>query len=170
MKKIVTAFSLSLVLAVGPALAHHPAEEMVDEEVYAMIDDMVADTPHATLVFDEEMGETEITTESVSDAEDMIDDYLLATLSALEEDVTVTITFEDVATVTYEDEVEQAESASQTNSGYTNQINSGYTNVLPEGGEWGRRVIITVDTLLCDPGWVEGDPLPGSECKNILPY
>lgn len=33
--------------------AHHAAEGIVDEEIYAMIDEMVADTPHADLVFDD---------------------------------------------------------------------------------------------------------------------
>lgn len=31
--------------------AHHPAADIVDEETYAMIDELVSDTPHATLDF-----------------------------------------------------------------------------------------------------------------------
>lgn len=33
--------------------AHHPAADIVDPEIYAMIDENVSDTPHADLVFDE---------------------------------------------------------------------------------------------------------------------
>ncbi len=56
MKKNITAVALCLALAASPALAHHPAADMVDEEVYAMIDEVVSDTPHATMVFDDTMG------------------------------------------------------------------------------------------------------------------
>lgn len=33
------------------AFAHHPAADIVDEDIYEMIDDNVADTPHADLDF-----------------------------------------------------------------------------------------------------------------------
>jgi len=39
-------------LLAGTAWGHHAAEGVVDEEIYAMIDSMVADTPHADLVLD----------------------------------------------------------------------------------------------------------------------
>ena len=142
MKKIVTTFALGLALAASPVLAHHPAADMVPEETYVMIDDIVSDTPHATLVFDDDMGSTTITAPSVSDAEEMINDYLLAALSVLEEDVTVTITFGE--------ELEAASSSGQSNS-----------NKWSEGDDWGREVIISVDTLLCDPDSAEG-------CVDIL--
>lgn len=134
MKKTVTAVALGLALAATPVLAHHPAVDIVDEEIYAMIDDLVSDTPHATLVFDDTMGAetTTITVPSVSDAEDMIDDYLLAVISLLEEDVTISITFgEDV-------EIEAAGASTQSDK-------------WTERDDWGRQVIITVDTLLCNP-------------------
>ncbi len=63
MKKIITTFALCLALAASPVLAHHPAADIVDPEIYEMIDNMVADTPHADLVFDDEMGTTTITTD-----------------------------------------------------------------------------------------------------------
>ena len=131
MKKIVTTFALCLALAAVPALAHHPAEDIVDPEIYAMIDEMVADTPHADLVFDDVMGTTEITTDSVSEAEDLIDDGLLATLSLLDEEVTVTITFGD--------EVEATSSIEEVSPSGDRWI---------ERDDWGRQVIFTVDTLL----------------------
>jgi hypothetical protein len=136
MRKIVTTFVLGLALVASPALAHHPAADMVDADIYAMIDELVSDTPHATLVFDDSMGmndTTTITVPSVSDAEDLIADYLLATLSLLDEDVTVSITFgEDVET--------DAESSSVQSDKWI------------ERDDWGRQVIITVDTLLCVEG------------------
>jgi hypothetical protein len=33
------------------ASAHHPAADIVDEDVYEMIDENVADTPHAEMDF-----------------------------------------------------------------------------------------------------------------------
>ncbi|MFW2372216.1 MAG: hypothetical protein ACN4GM_03780, partial [Gammaproteobacteria bacterium] len=35
------------------AFAHHPAADMVDAEIYSMIDETVSDTPHADLTFDD---------------------------------------------------------------------------------------------------------------------
>lgn len=130
MKKIVTSIVLCLALVASPVLAHHPAEDMVDPEIYAMIDSMVADTPHADLVFDEMGMTTTITTDSVSAAEDLIDDGLLATLSLLDDDVTVTISFGD--------EVVPESSLEQGGSG------DGWT----ETNDWGVEVIFTVDALL----------------------
>ena len=53
MKKsfLTTAFIVSL--ASTSAFAHHPAADIVDPEIYAMIDENVADTPHADLTFDD---------------------------------------------------------------------------------------------------------------------
>ena len=42
---IVAALTFLLFTTYG-VFAHHMAEGMVDEEVYAMIDSLVADTPH----------------------------------------------------------------------------------------------------------------------------
>lgn len=35
------------------AYAHHPAADRVDPEIYSMIDENVADTPHADMTFDD---------------------------------------------------------------------------------------------------------------------
>lgn len=40
-----------LALASVSAFAHHPAEDIVDELIYLMIDENVSDTPHADLDF-----------------------------------------------------------------------------------------------------------------------
>lgn len=48
---ITTAFFITF--ASASAFAHHPAADIVNPEIYAMIDENVADTPHADLVFDD---------------------------------------------------------------------------------------------------------------------
>ena len=131
MKKTTIIVGLCFALVAGYALAHHPAADIVDAEIYAMIDSMVADTPHADIVFDDVMGTTTITTDSVSAAEALIDDGLLANLSLLDEDVTATITFgADVEPMLL------IVSKGSTSPQWT------------ERNDWGREVIITVDTLL----------------------
>lgn len=96
MKRILV---VALLLAINASfvIAHHPAVDMVDAEIYAMIDDLVSDTPHAELVFDAEMGDggeiTVITTDSVSVADDLIDDGLLVDVSLLDGEGTIRIEF-----------------------------------------------------------------------------
>lgn len=131
MKKISIIFTICLAFAAGIAIAHHPAEDIVDADIYAMIDEMVADTPHATLEFDDMNNTTTITADSVSAAEDLIDDGLLADLSLLDDDVTVTISFGDNI---------EAEATSTESS----MAGDRWT----ERNDWGRQVIFTVDTLL----------------------
>lgn len=53
MKSMLQAAVLTSLLASFSAFAHHPAEDIVDADIYAMIDENVADTPHADLVFDD---------------------------------------------------------------------------------------------------------------------
>lgn len=53
MKNVLQVAVLTSMLASFSAFAHHPAEGIVDEEIWAMIDENVADTPHADLVFDD---------------------------------------------------------------------------------------------------------------------
>lgn len=50
-KKALQVAALASVLASFSAFAHHPAEDIVDPEIYEMIDENVADTPHADLDF-----------------------------------------------------------------------------------------------------------------------
>lgn len=97
MKKILAAVVVLFAVNATLVIAHHPAVDIVDAEVYAMIDALVADTPHADLVFDDDMGDgdniTIITLDSVSIADDLIDDGLLDDLSLLDGEVTITIEF-----------------------------------------------------------------------------
>ena len=95
--------ALGVMLATAPLFAHHAAEGIVDDDVYAMIDEMVADTPHAELDFtDMADGSTEIalTTGAVRTLENMIDDGLLDYAAMLEGDVTMTIDFDDIGGAT----------------------------------------------------------------------
>ena len=98
MKKLVTLVAVSLVLtAAAVAVAHHAAAGIVDEEIYAMIDALVADTPHADMTLDNiggGMTEIVITTMTVQSVESMIDAGLLTYASMLDGEVTVQITFE----------------------------------------------------------------------------
>lgn len=131
MKKIVSVIVFCLAFAVGSAIAHHPAADIVDEEIYVMIDEMVSDTPHATMEFDDEMGTTTITADSVSEAEDLIDDGLLADLSLLDEAVTVTISYGD-------DVVSTARTLESVQKG----------DRWTERDDWGRPVIFTIDRVI----------------------
>jgi hypothetical protein len=51
MKKALQVAVLASMLTSFSAFAHHPAEDIVDPDIYEMIDDNVADTPHADLDF-----------------------------------------------------------------------------------------------------------------------
>lgn len=99
MKKSVSLVAVSIVLAVaGLAVAHHAAQGIVDEEIYVMIDELVADTPHGLMDLQDlgqGMTEIEITNLSVNYIERIIDDGLLTYASMLDGDVTVQITFGD---------------------------------------------------------------------------
>ena len=53
MKSVFKAAAIASVFASVAAFAHHPAADIVDPEIYEMIDENVADTPHADLVFDD---------------------------------------------------------------------------------------------------------------------
>lgn len=104
MKKIFKLSVIALLLGSANAYAHHPAADIVDEEIYENIDDMVSDTPHATLTF-EEMGggmtETTITTDSLSDLETLIvQDDLLEYVELLDGVVDVGLSFNEDSSVT----------------------------------------------------------------------
>ncbi len=67
MKKSVLTSSFLLAFASASAFAHHPAEDIVDPEIFAMIDENVSDTPHADLTFDD-MGSDVEQSEAMMDA------------------------------------------------------------------------------------------------------
>lgn len=53
MKKVIRIAAFSALFTSVTAFAHHPAADIVDEYIYDMIDENVADTPHADLEFDD---------------------------------------------------------------------------------------------------------------------
>ena len=98
MKKYLVCAALTAMLASAPVLAHHAAEGIIDEEVYAMIDEMVADTPHADADFSDmggDMTEITVSTRSVRDVENLIVDGLLVYAAMLDGDVSLVIEFDD---------------------------------------------------------------------------
>ena len=102
MKKFLIALSAAAAVSAAPAFAHHPAADIVDDEIYEMIDSMVMDTPHADLTFEDDMGgstDITLTTTTVSAMENMIDDGLLDAAAMLDGDVDVNISFTDTGGV-----------------------------------------------------------------------
>ena len=104
MKKTLLISAILLMFNAAPVLAHHPAADIVDEEIYENIDSMVAETPHADITFDEMGGGMTVTTityDSLSDFESMIvRDDLLEYVELLDGVVDVSIAFNPDDTVT----------------------------------------------------------------------
>ena len=53
MKNILKLVAAASMFASVSTFAHHPAADIVDPEIYEMIDENVADTPHADMIFDD---------------------------------------------------------------------------------------------------------------------
>lgn len=97
MKKLLSITAILFALFSTTVFAHHPAEDIVDEDIYAMIDSMVADTPHADLTFEQmdDVMETTLTSESIVTLDNMLESGLMTYVDMLEGDVSVTIDFND---------------------------------------------------------------------------
>ncbi|PLX73743.1 MAG: hypothetical protein C0614_12665 [Desulfuromonas sp.] len=133
MRTLIFPILIGFLLCAAPVLAHHPAADIVDEEIYSFLDEMVSDTPHATLDFDD-MGNmivVEITTDFVSTAEALIQQGLLSHASLLDGDVTMTIEFEEQPeeSIFYPLPNGKSDNASKNHSKWS---------------EWGGKVIITI--------------------------
>ena len=103
MKKLLQIAAISTFLAAPTAFAHHPAADIVDPQIYAIIDAMVAGTPHADLVFTDMGGgmtELTITSRSLRTLENMIDDGVLEYAAMLDGEVDVAIGFVEDGSVT----------------------------------------------------------------------
>ena len=103
MKRFAPLAATLMFLIALPVIAHHAAEGIVDDEIYAMIDEMVAGTPHGELTLDDlGGGMTEMTMDdlSVYAMEGMIEDDLLTYLAMLDGKVTASIVFEDDGSIT----------------------------------------------------------------------
>ena len=70
-KKSVLISSLVFAFASSTAFAHHPAADIVDPEIYAMIDENVSDTPHADMTFDDMGGAMEAASSAMEGRDDM---------------------------------------------------------------------------------------------------
>lgn len=57
MNKLLVTTAISMVMASTVTFAHHPAADIVDAEIYAMIDENVSDV-HAEMTFDDMGGDT----------------------------------------------------------------------------------------------------------------
>jgi hypothetical protein len=102
LRKLVNTLTFAAALVAPAAFAHHPAADIVDPEIYAMIDSMVADTPHADLVFTDMGGgmtEISITSRDLRTLENLIDDGLLEYASLLDGVVDVVIDLADYGSV-----------------------------------------------------------------------
>jgi hypothetical protein len=97
MKRTILLTIITFIAVAIPVAAHHPAEGIVDEEIYAMIDSMVADTPHADMTFDTMGGSTDIVieTDNFSRFEDLVEDGLVSAVALLDGDVTMTLEFDE---------------------------------------------------------------------------
>jgi hypothetical protein len=103
MRKLFQIATLTTMLAAPAAFAHHMAADIVDPEIYAMIDSLVADTPHADLVFTDMGGgmtEMTITSRNLRTLENLIDDGVLEYAGMLDGDVDVGIDFVEDGSVT----------------------------------------------------------------------
>ena len=49
MKEVILATAIAVMFGSSYVFAHHPAEGIVDPEIYAMIDENTADSPHADM-------------------------------------------------------------------------------------------------------------------------
>jgi hypothetical protein len=53
MKKLVLTTAILMAIGSTSVFAHHPAADIVDPDIYAMIDENVSETPHADMTFDD---------------------------------------------------------------------------------------------------------------------
>lgn len=124
-----------LAMAAVSDLGHHPAADIVDPEIYLMIDEMVADTSYVDMTFDDMGMTTTLTADSVSAAEDLFDDGLLATLFLLADNVTVSISVGDEV-----DAINSIEAVSQSRDRWAVR------------DDWGGREYISVAFFLVMSG------------------
>ena len=103
MKKIFQLSTLALLPVSTNLYANHPATDIVDEDIYTLTDNFVADTHHATHAFDEmggDMTETSITTDSLSTFEALVARDILEYVELLDGVVDTSISFNDDGSVT----------------------------------------------------------------------
>jgi len=80
MKKPLLITTCITLFASSSAFAHHPAADIVDPEIYSMIDANVADTPHADLTFDDmgpDMDAADAAADAVAERSSMSDEMAM---------------------------------------------------------------------------------------------
>ena len=104
MSKFLQLSALALAITTTNVFAHHPAVDIVDADIYAMIDSLVADSPHATMTFDEMGGgmtETSVTADSLEEFQVLIEEQeLLEYVELLDGVVDVSLRFNIDSSVT----------------------------------------------------------------------
>ena len=103
MKRLTPSLFLTIALAAAPAFAHHMAADIVDEDIYAMIDSLVADTPHAALDL-EDLGSgmrvLTVTTDTTDAMADFLDDGGLGYIEELDGETYIDITLDETGAAT----------------------------------------------------------------------
>lgn len=140
-KKIMAAALMSFLMVTVSVFAHHPAADIVDDAIYTMIEEAVAQTPHADLVFDD-MGPTadvktfdkttKIRIDSIGTGTNMIVAIILNYASKLAGDVTIVIEYEN-----FDEASEQSLEETGNPSGSANSWS-----------EWGRPLLLTITQVL----------------------
>jgi hypothetical protein len=94
MKQFLTTTLVSIAFSCSLVFAHHAADDVVDDEIYEQIDDLLVETPHADMTLEDlSSGSTTLIIE-IDDAEtydQLIDDGLLQLINDLDGDTTVII-------------------------------------------------------------------------------
>ncbi|WP_163335879.1 hypothetical protein [Desulfopila sp. IMCC35008] len=97
MKKCIGLLACSLLMSTSIALAHHPLEE-INEDIFLLVDEMISETPHAELIFDDMGGDNAsssadlvIVTDDMTTLINLVDDGLFTYVDQLVGVVTVTI-------------------------------------------------------------------------------
>ena len=143
MKRLMMASTVFFcMLFIAPVWAHHPAEGIVSDEIWQMVDDLLteADSPHLDIDFDNVMGSMGFVTDSEG-------------RSSAETTITVYITDDDGDGVTYEDylyemgiAIAAIEEAISETSGVPSS--SGTTNNRPASTLWEIELIESDDVRL----------------------
>ena len=94
MKKTLIATAFAMTFASTAAFAHHPAEEIISDEIWDRINTQLeeADSPHLTMDFTEM--DNVVVTDVVGTTEEI--DAVLSTISTLETDNAVTVISNDL--------------------------------------------------------------------------
>jgi hypothetical protein len=94
MKKMLLATAVAMAFGSTAAFAHHPAEDIVSDEIWDMVNTQLeeSDSPHLTM--DTSDMDNVVVTDIVGTTEEV--DAVLSTINTLETDNTITVVSEDL--------------------------------------------------------------------------